>query len=90
MSDAGKLHNPDEDVNDVPISPPGPGASPAKVGRKVARTDRRGKRDGETVVDTDANPQARPPGDHRQDAGTAEATKNLENESGGPTPAIGP
>jgi len=95
MSDVGKEHKVDDDVNDVPISPPGPDVwaakvkreAPERLGRGTAQETPAGR---ERVVDTDQDPDALPPGDRGQDAGAAEAARNIDDECGGPTPVIGP
>jgi hypothetical protein len=72
-----------QDVNDLPISPSTP--RPAIPDRRADTS----KKSAEKLIDTDANPNARPPGPSDQDEDARDAKRHIDEEPGGPTPVIG-
>jgi hypothetical protein len=81
MNPAPRSEN--DDVNDEPISPSAPRPKFDREPHPGARTSQ------EKLIDTDTNPDARPPGPKDQDLDAAGARKNIDQEPGGPTPVIG-
>jgi hypothetical protein len=95
MSD-GRPHSANDDVNEVPISPPAPGAQERSRAKRngpdlIKKGPRQGSGGGgEMFVDTDRDPSATPPGRPEDDEGPDEASAHLDSETGGPTPTLGP
>jgi hypothetical protein len=60
--------------------------NPAAIPDRRADTS---KKSAEKLIDTDANPNARPPGPSDQDEDARDAKRHIDEEPGGPTPVIG-